>query len=144
MSASKLTIKLENLMMALDGHGPAVGWYLDRLTGAVAYSTRDQFESGHADFFDPDAQPERYLRIDPIAADEARRDIKAFIDGLADGDQRRVLSSALASPNPFPAFKDALRAFPDSGETWQREHETKMVSVAMQWLEDQRIPAVLS
>ena len=144
MSASKLTIELENLIMALDGHGPHTGWYLDRMTGAVAYSTRDQFATDHPDYFDPEAQPERYLHIAPRAADEARGDIKRFIDSLSDADQRRTLSGALASPTPFSAFKDALRAYPESGDAWLGEHENKMVEIAMRWLEDQRIGATLS
>ncbi len=144
MGAGKLKIKLQDLMMALDGHGPAVGWYLDRLTGSVAYATRDQFASGHADYFDPGAQPDRYLLIEPISGDQARDDIARFIGGLGDETTRAALSTALAASQPFRAFKEALRAYPEIADDWQHEHETKMVSIAMQWLEDQRLPAELS
>lgn len=140
----KLNIKLQDLMMALDGHGPAVGWHLDRLTGAVAYSTRDQFPPDHPDYFDPAAQPHRYLQIEPLSADKARDDIARFIAGLGDEDTRASLSKALAAAEPFQAFKEAVRAYPDIADDWQHEHETKMVAIAMQWLEDQRIPATLS
>jgi len=143
MGASKLTIKLEDLMMALDGHGPEVGWFLDRLTGAVAYSTRDQFAADHPDYFDPESQALRYLKIEPLSAKIARGDISRFLKGLADNDKRSALAQALDAAQPFAAFKDALRAHPDICEDWQHDHETKMVAVAMQWLEDQRIPAVL-
>ena len=144
MSAGKLNIKLQDLMMALDGHGPAVGWFLDRVTGSVAYATREQFAPEHPDYFDPGAHPDRYLRIDPISADEARDDIARFIDGLGDESTRANLSAALSASQPFQAFKEAVRAFPDIADDWQHEHETKIVGIAMQWLEDQRIPAELS
>jgi|CXWL01.1.fsa_nt_gi hypothetical protein len=144
MSASKLTIDLGNLIMALDGHGPPGGWYLDRLTGAVAYSTRDQFAPDHPEHFDPGANAERYLRIEPLSADEALSDIRGFIDGIAVPAQRDALAGALSAANPFAAFREVVRAYPDTDEAWRQEHEGKMVKLAMQWLEDQRIAAQLS
>jgi hypothetical protein len=132
-------INIQEIAHALDDHGGSE-WYLDRNSGEMLYRSLI-FSMDEADEFDAalDAEPERYIQIDPLPSRVGFNLMVDFTASLAEGNARRDLERALGGRKPFRAFKDALEAHPAEREQWFKFHDEFMQAEARRWLEEQGI-----
>lgn len=142
---AKIRIDADDLIMALDEHSGLVEWYLDRETGEVLHASdellgeKDEELSARIE-----AEPERYIFIDPLPSPAGFDVMADFVVTVTDAAAYRVLEQALAGRKPFRAFKDALLDYPAEREHWFRFKYAACRKHAEAWLEDSGIKAKLT
>jgi len=123
--------------------------HLDLHTGQVRYlyvDTAMYDEHGEDDDFsiteeEIDAEPGRYLYIEPPESHEKYGWMEYFADQLPQEDIRRKLFRALDKRHPFRRFRDALFEFPEVRQQWF-DYEAKRLKVFMrEWV--YTIPATI-
>lgn len=142
---TRIKINRDSLSMALEDHGGQMSHFLDKKTGEIVEIFHD------FDFDDDenegarriDAEPERYLEIDPISSHEGFRIMENFVESLPEGEAKLILSKALSWKKPFSNFKEALYDYPDIREEWFEFHNKALSVSAAEWLEEEGIDAEL-
>ena len=139
-----MLIDAEALIVALESRDAEVEWFLDLVSGQVLplFSEAIDDDTSFAEALD--AEPDRYLLIDPIASHEAFSIMEAFVASLPPGEPSDRLASALTQRRPFRHFKDALLAWPLIREQWFRFHGSRMRQVAREWLTENDVIATLT
>ena len=141
---AELRIDTDELIMALDDNSGMAECYLDRETGEVLRVSGallgDEDEEFSARI---EADPERYVFIDPIPSSAGFETMSDFVETVTDVEARRALERALAGRKPFRAFKDALLDYPAERENWFRFKDAACRKHAVTWLEDNGIEAQL-
>ena len=139
-----IRINADDLIMALDDHGGLVEWYLDRETGEVLRASDallgDEDEELSARI---EAEPERYILIDPFPSSAGFEAMTDFVETVTDAAARRALERALAGRKPFRAFKDALLEYPAERERWFRFKDAACRRHSETWLVENGIEANL-
>ena len=139
-----LRIDVGELMMALEDNSGMAECYLDRKTGEVLrvsdalLGEEDEELSARIE-----ADPERYVLIDPIPSSTGFETMADFVETVADAAARRALERALAGHKPFRAFKDALLDYPAERENWFRFKDAAYRRHAEAWLADNGVEARL-
>ncbi len=129
--------------MALENHSYKMRYFLDRQTGEVFPVFEDSEESdGDRDRIDAD--PGRFVAVDPLPSSVGWEVMAAFVESLPAGAARVHLDAALSARHPFRAFKDTLSGHPSLREEWFAYHEQEWTRLAAEWLEDEGIDATLS
>jgi hypothetical protein len=131
-----MNVDLDSLITALDDHSPDIEWVLDRLTGEVIPVTDPMVTGDEESQALLDAEPDRYVLIEPLPSHEAYGIMETFVQGISDAAIRDPLADSLRHRHPFRAFKEALSGFPDVRAAWFRFHGERMTFIARRWLAD--------
>lgn len=131
-----LLIDLDDLVLALTSAGQLEDstHYLDTLTGEVLYAPE-----GEEGLPNDLATSRRWRRIEPLAANEAELIAERFVAEVNDAAIQAWLHQALRSPNPLPAFKEALLPFPAQRDAWFRYEQAAHIHLAQAWCASQGI-----
>lgn len=141
---ARITIDADELGMALEDKSGMAEWYLDRETGEVLRVSDDSFGEEDEELSARiEAEPERYVFVDPIPSSIGFKVMEDFVETVTDAETRRALERALAGRKPFCAFKDALLDHPAERENWFRFKNVADRKHAEAWLEDNGIAAKL-
>src|SRR3989344_3048121 len=102
---AELRIDTDELIMALEDNSGMAECYLDRETGEVL-RVSDALLGGEDEDLAAqiEAEPKRYVFIDPIPSSAGFEAMTDFAETVADAAARRALERALAGRKPFPAF----------------------------------------
>lgn len=137
---SGLTIRADELIMAFEGFGPEMQHFLDRQTGEVLTVFEDMDEED-AELLDAD--PDRFLLVEPVPSYVGYEVMSDFVDTLPEGKVSRELTRALQQRRPFRRFKDVLLNYPAVREDWFRFHEQAFMKIIQEWLDDHGVEATL-
>lgn len=140
---NKISVAPEELVIALEGHSYEMTFFLDRSTGEV-FPVFDGSDESDADRARIDAEPERFVAIDPIPSSVGWEVMAGFVESLPPGGPRDALGSALGARHPFRAFKDVLLAFPEQREAWFTFHDREWTRLAAEWLKEEGIDATVT
>ena len=135
-----LTIRADELIMAFEGFGTEMQHFFDRRTGEVLTVFEDKDEE---DAKLLDADPDRFLLIEPVPSSVAYEIMCDFVDTLPEGKIPRELARALQQRRPFRRFKDVLLNYPAVREDWFRFHERAFMQIIRAWLDDYGVEATL-
>jgi hypothetical protein len=129
--------------MALENHSYEMRYFLDRRSGEVFPVFEDNEESDE-DRDRIDADPDRFVAVEPLPSSVGWDVTAGFVESLPDGAARRHLAAALSARHPFRAFKDALAGHPSLREEQFAFHDVEWARLAAEWFEDKGIEATLS
>ena len=135
-----LTIRADELIMAFEGFGTEMQHFFDRQTGEVLTVFEDMDEED-AELLDAD--PDRFLFIEPVPSYVGYEVMSDFVDTLPEGKVFRELARALQQRRPFRRFKDVLLNYPAVREDWFRFHEQAFIKIIQEWLHDHGVEATL-
>lgn len=135
-----LCIRADELIMAFEGFGTEMQHFFDRQTGEVLTVFEDMDEE---DAERLDADPDRFLLIEPVPSYVGYEVMSDFVDTLPEGKVRRELARALQQRRPFRRFKDVLLNYPAVREEWFRFHEQAFMKIIQEWLDDHGVEATL-
>ena len=135
-----LTIRADELIMAFEGFGTEMRHFFDRQTGEVLTVFEDMDEED-AELLDAD--PDRYLLIEPVPSSVGYEVMSDFVDTLPEGKVLRELARALQQRHPFRRFKDVLLDYPTVREDWFRFHEQAFMRIIQEWLDDYGVEATV-
>ena len=135
-----LSVDLVELADILEGDPAHGGGLLDLHTGGVwpqavidyAQQGGDEIEGAP----DEDEDPDRWLAVECAGSREGYRDMRAFIDTLADPDQVDRLQVAIQGRGALRRFKDVLGSTPDELDRWFAFSEERQRGRARAWLAD--------
>ncbi|OGR31097.1 MAG: hypothetical protein A2139_07955 [Desulfobacca sp. RBG_16_60_12] len=137
---AELTIRADELIMAFEDQGSDMRHFFDRQTGEVLTGFEDMDEE---DALRLDAEPDRYLLIEPVPSWVGYEIMSDFVETLPEGEARRELARALQQRQPFRRFKDLLLSYPSVREDWFRFHEQAFMKIIKEWLDDHGVEATL-
>lgn len=134
-----LPVDMMLLQAALEDHG-GTSYYLDRQTGDVHL----HFEDNDVDDFNEklEAEPDRYLSIEPLESFDEFRTMETFVASLPDSEARRDLPRVLRRVKPFHNFREALRDWPEVRQQWFDAHDRRLEAAARDWLAVHEIEAI--
>ena len=136
-----LIIDVQEIVLAFEDHDLLQRHYLDRESGEVV--------SLHEVYSDEDAweplaiEPERYLRIEPLASSDSYEVMRNFVETLPRGHAQAELTLALEGRKPFRRFKETLLKYPTVREAWFDFHEQAVTALVQDWLKVYQIEAVV-
>lgn len=90
-----------------------------------------------------DADPDRYVRIDPVPSWVGYEIMSDFAETLPEEKVREALGRALEKRRPFRRFKDVLLNYPEVEEDWFRFHEQAFIKIIQEWLDDNGLEVTL-
>jgi hypothetical protein len=141
---AELRIDADELIMALEDNSGMAECYLDRETGEVLRVSGALLGDEDEEFTARiEADPGRYVFIDPIPSSAGFETMSDFVETVTDIEARRALERALAGRKPFRAFKDALLDYPAERANWFRFKDAAFRRHAEAWLADNGIEAGL-
>ena len=138
---TRLTIRADEFIMAFEDYGSNLQHVFDRQTGEVLPLFEDAMEE--EDIERLDADPDRYLLIEPVPSSVGYEVMSDFVDTLPEGQVPSELARALQQRHPFRRFKDVLLNYPAVREDWFRFHEQAFMKVIQEWLDDHGVEATL-
>lgn len=139
---SLISIRADELIMAFEHHDALGQHYLDRQSGEVLYISEDIIDEDEMKQLE--AEPDRYLLIEPIPSYTGFQIMADFVDSLPEGRASRELANALRQRHPFRLFKDALLGYPSLREDWFRFHEKAFLEIIREWLEENEVEVEVS
>ncbi len=139
---SKPIIDAEELIIALENHSYEMRFFVDRSTGEV-FPVFEGNDESDADRDRIEAEPARFVAVDPIPSSVGWEVMAGFVESLPEGPPRTQLASSLRARHPFRAFKDMLSPHPELREEWHGFHHRELRRLAGEWLEGEGIDATL-
>jgi len=136
-----LTIRADELIMAFEDYGTDLQHFFDRQTGEVLSLLEEDMDEEDAERLDAD--PDRYLLIEPVPSSVGYKVMSDFVDTLPEGKVPRELARALRQKHPFRRFKDVLLNYPSVREDWFRFHEQAFMKIIQEWLDNHGVEAIL-
>ena len=137
-----LTIRADELIMAFEDYGTDLQHFFDRQTGEVLSLLEEDTDEEDRERLDAD--PERYLLIEPVPSSFGYDVMSDFVDTLPEGEARRELARALQQKHPFRRFKNALLTYPSVREDWFRFHEQAFMKMIKEWLDDHGVEVTVA
>jgi len=134
---SPISIRADELIMAFEHHDALGKHYLDRQSGEVLYIFEDIVDEDETEQLE--AEPDRYLLIEPIPSYTGFQIMADFVDSLPGGKASRELANALCQRHPFRRFKDILLGYSSLREQWFRFHEKALLEIIREWLEENEV-----
>ena len=131
---TRLTIRADELIMAFEDYGTGLQHFFDRQTGEVLSLLEEDMDEEDRERLD--AEPERYLLIEPVPSSVGYDVMSDFVEILPEGKVPRELTRALQQKHPFRRFKDVLLNYPAVREDWFRFHEQAFMKIIQEWLDD--------
>ena len=138
---AELCIRADELIMAFEDYGTDLQHFFDRQTGEVLSILEEDMEE--EDAMRLEAEPDRYLLIEPVSSSVGYEVMSDFVDTLPEGKVSRELARALQQRHPFRRFKDVLLNYPAVREDWFRFHEQAFMKIIQEWLDDHGVDATL-
>ncbi len=136
-----LTIRADELIMAFEDYGTELQHFFDRQTGEVLSLLEEDMDEEDRERLDAD--PERYLLIEPVPSSVGYGIMSDFVAILPEGKIPRELERALQQRHPFRRFKDVLLNYPAVREAWLLFHEQAFMKIINEWLDDHGVEATL-
>ncbi|MEW6386467.1 MAG: UPF0158 family protein [Thermodesulfobacteriota bacterium] len=136
-----LTIRADELIMAFEDQSPEMQHFFDTQTGEVLAVFEDDMDE--EDIEQLEAEPDRYLLIEPVHSSVGYEIMSDFVETLPEGKVQRELERALQQRRPFRRFKDVLLNYPSVQEDWFRFHEQAFMEIIKEWLDDHGVEATL-
>ena len=113
------------------------GSWLDRLTGEVLWALEgDDPEDREAVLRRIDAQPKRYVAIEPPDARAQWEWMSEFTESVPDAHLRDLLGVALDGRGAFRRFKDVLLGVPQERQRWHTFRDDRMREAMTRFLEE--------
>lgn len=141
---AKIKIDASLLMTLMEEHSGFMRGYLDKRTGEILQVFEDDPDGLNQEIYDTlDAEPDRYVSIEPIGSHEGYRIMERFVEGLPDSEDRRLLKKVLLWKKPFSNFKSAIADMGDLRQQWFEFHDKELCKIAMEWLKEEEIDAEL-
>jgi hypothetical protein len=137
-----LTIRADELIMAFEDNNPDAQHFFDRQTGEVLSIFTDLADEEEQQEL-LDADPDRYVRLDPVPSWVGYEIMSDFLETLPESKVRRELSQALERKRPFRRFKDVLLNYPEVEEDWFRFHEQAFIKIIQEWLDVNDLEVIL-
>ena len=131
---AQLCIRADELIMAFEDYGTGLQHFFDRQTGEVLSILEEDMEE--EDAMRLEAEPDRYLLIEPVPSSVGYEIMSDFAGSLPEGKVPRELRAALQQRHPFRRFKDVLLNYPSVREDWFRFHEQAFMKIIEEWLDD--------
>jgi hypothetical protein len=125
-----LIIDWEALELAFESHVPEQRCFLDRTTGALLHD---------ADAGVVDANPGRFVRVEPVPSREQYRMMERFIATVTNTGLKDALQDAIVGKGAFRRFKDALGRYPDERKRWFAFRDALLHLHILEWLKAARI-----
>lgn len=91
--------------------------YLDRTTGEVV-TLHEELPEATAVQLRISADPQRYIRLEPVSSRDQHRWMARFIATLADPSLRTRLTAAISQSGAFKNFKEVLQTVPEERDRW--------------------------
>jgi len=140
--AGRISIDLEELMIAMQTHNYEMTWLLDLHTGDVILAGDGMVNGVECDLDDfLDNEPERFRMIESIPSSKSYRIMEAFVDSLPLGQAQNGLRQAIEGSKPFRRFKDALLEFEVVRDQWFEFERQAYKKICEDWLESEEIEA---
>jgi hypothetical protein len=151
-----LTVKLNDVIEALEEAAEECAHYLDRKTGEIALITNEEMEAAEEDELIseyPDWQREAILKAREILTSENFvalpdqfdiHEYKIMEDFCLVFEDRRVgedLRRLIKGSGAFRRFKDAVYSM-GADKAWYEFRRAEIEKIAIQWLEAQQIPYI--
>jgi len=138
---TRLTIRADEFIMAFEEYGSNLQHVFDRQTGEVLPLFEEAMEE--EDIERLEADPDRYLLIEPVPSSVGYEIMSDFVEILPEGKVPRELARALQQRHPFRRFKDVLLNYPAVREDWFRFHEQAFMKIIQEWLDDHGVEATV-
>ncbi len=90
-----------------------------------------------------EADPDRYLLIEPVPSWMGYNIMADFVATLPESKVRWELDKALQQNRPVRSFKDVLLKYPLEQEAWFRFHEQAFIKIILEWLVDHGVHVIL-
>jgi hypothetical protein len=137
-----LTIRADELIMAFEDYGTELQHFFDCQTGEMLSLLEEDMDEEDAERLNAD--PDRYLLIEPVPSSVGYEIMSDFVDTLPEGKVPRELARALQQRHPFRRFKAVLLDYPAVREDWFRFHEQAFMKIIQAWLDDHGVEATLT
>jgi hypothetical protein len=131
---TELTIRADELIIAFEDYGTELQHFFDCQTGEVLSLLEEDMDEEDRERLDAD--PDRYLLIEPASSSVGYEIMSDFVGILPEGKVPRELARALQQRHPFRRFKDVLLNYPSVREEWFRFHEQAFMKIIKEWLDD--------
>jgi hypothetical protein len=118
------------LELAFESHVPDQRVYLDRTSGKLLHDGEDGLG---------DADPTRFVRVEPVPSREQYRMMERFIATVTNGALKDALQDAIVGKGAFRRFKDALGRTPDERKRWFAFRDALLHLHILDWLKAARI-----
>jgi hypothetical protein len=129
-----LCIRADELIMAFEDRGTELQHFLDRQTGEVLSLIEEDMDEDDRERLD--AEPDRYLLIEPVSSSAGFEIMSDFVEILPEGKIPRELARALQQRHPFRRFQEVLLNYPSVREEWFCFHEQAFMKIIKEWLDD--------
>ena len=136
-----LCIRADELIMALEDYETDLQHFFDSQTGEVLSLPAEDMDEEDSERLDAD--PERYLLIEPVPSHVGYEVMSDFVDTLPEDQVTSELARVLQQGHPFRRFKDVLLNYPAVREDWFRFHEQAFMKIIQEWLDDHGVEATL-
>ena len=114
--------------------------WLDRMTGEVLLVfDGDEPEDREAVLRRIDAQPKRYVVIEPPDARAQWEWMSEFTESVRDAQLRDLLDAALDGRGAFHRFKDVLLRAPEERQRWFRFRDNRMHETIARFLDEANV-----
>jgi Uncharacterised protein family (UPF0158) len=150
-----ITIKLSDIVDALDSASEEQAYYLDKRTGEIILLTDEEMEAAEGNEFIseyPDSQrdsilkarelirePDHFLQLpDQFEVDE-HQIMEDFCRKFEDRNAAQELHRLIKGSGAFRHFKNAIREL-GAGDAWYEFKQRALEKVAIKWLEENEIP----
>ncbi len=135
------TIRADELIMAFEDQFPEMQHFFDRQTGEVLTVFSEEMYEEDAERLE--AEPDRYLLIEPVESWVGFDIMNDFVETLPESKIQGELDRALRKDHPFRRFKDVLLNYPSVQDDWFRFHEQAFIKIIQEWLKDHGVEATL-
>lgn len=136
-----LTIRADELIMAFEDQSSEMQHFFDRQTGEVLTVFPEEMVKEDAERLE--AEPDRYLLIEPVESWVGFDIMTDFVETLPESKIQGELDRALRKDRPFRRFKDVLFNYPSVQDNWFRFHEQAFIKIIQEWLGDNGVEATL-
>ncbi|MHB8066618.1 MAG: UPF0158 family protein [Desulfobaccales bacterium] len=136
-----LTIRADELIMAFEDQNSEMQHFFDRQTGEILSIFTEEIDEEDAERLE--AEPDRYLLIEPAESWVGFDIMNDFVETLPESKIQGELDRALRKNRPFRRFKDVLLNYPSVREDWFRFHEQAFIKIIKEWLKDNEVEAIL-
>ena len=144
-SRQNVPIVWDDLLMALETHwSSGERYFLDCRTGQIEMVSDFGMDGEeHEGLFDlMDADPDRYVEVEPLDSREAYDHMVEFIETVPEKLLREEFEVAIQGKGAFRQFKDVLARHPAQRERWFRFKQQQMEQAALRWLDSAGITSV--
>ncbi len=137
----KLHVEMGKVLDAMTaGRDEPIRYYLDLTNGEVIEVFRSEFDLIDEDEEQVgsiiDVEPERFVRIEPLATSRQYDLMSEWAGSISDLDIRDKFDIALRGKGAFGRFREVVSRYPDLEADWRAARQSALVAMAEEWLRD--------